>query len=134
MTKNEIILKWRAGVLYHMLDTLSRLPHSRVPEADDDDVFPNDLTSRNLRGYAGPRGPTLLGMLLTDLTPASAYEEGSGKQSSAAPAGIVETSVATTAGMKKETVHQRGKKHPIQVAGAAAINPAAPTRWSTRQR
>lgn len=68
----------RAGVLHYMPDELSRLPYSRVPDADTNDAFPDELSTRNPGECAGPRGGTLNGIVLTDLTPISADEQGNG--------------------------------------------------------
>lgn len=48
-------------------------------------------------------------------------------------AGPVETWAASTARMKEGSVHQSRERDPVYGAGAAAANPAAPTRRSTRQ-
>lgn len=89
---------------------------SWVPEADIDDAFPDDFPSWNPQKYEGPKGATLDGMLLTDLTSVSASEEGCGEQGLAPPAGTFEISTAHAAWTEERTAHHSQKKYAVHIA------------------
>ena len=69
LTEYDMTLRWREGCQHVLPDALSRLPHSRMPQADVDDSFPDDLSSRDRADFVGPRGPILDGTRLSELEP-----------------------------------------------------------------
>ena len=70
----DIDLQWRKGGEHAAPDALSRLRCKGPPEPPIDVSFPDDTTSPT--DHRGPAGPVLDGVLLRDLTPTAAADEG----------------------------------------------------------
>ena len=62
-----MVLVWRAEVQHDLPDALSRLPHTRTPQADVDDSFPDDFTSKAISEFVVPRGPSLDGVRVAEV-------------------------------------------------------------------
>ena len=73
-----MVLVWRAGVQHVLPDALSRLPHTQTPQADVDDSFRYDFTSKAPFGFLGPREPSLDGIRLAGVEAVGVGEKDGG--------------------------------------------------------